>query len=86
MAQLNEFFQDHLISKGRCGQQEFRLDTTWFSLWSLLKNRVFLTEPADMEELKSRISQEIQSIEVSKLLPYAGYLEIWLNVLAHVSK
>ncbi len=50
-------FQRLVVSKG------FRLDAAWFFLWSSLKNWVFLAEPAEIEEFKSRITQEIRSID-----------------------
>ncbi len=67
MALLNEFFEDHLISEGQWRARSPDLTPLDFFLWSFLKNQVFLTEPADKEELKSRRSM---------FLPCTGYLEI----------
>ncbi len=69
MALLNEFFEDHLISEDWWPAKSSDLTRLGliFFLWCFLKNRVFLTEPADMEEFKSRMTLEIQSIDIPTL-------------------
>ncbi len=66
MTLLNEFFIDHLISEGRWPTRTPDLTPLDFFV-VFLKNWVCLTEPAEIEELNTWITQEIHSIDVPTL-------------------
>lgn len=69
---LGPFFGKRLISLGSVSgiiwpPRSPDLTPPDFFLWSHLKNRVFRTQPASIEELKNRITEEIQQIDQKML-------------------
>ncbi len=59
---LLEFFNDRLVSVGLWPPRSPDLTPLDFFLWGHLKNKIFATPPASIEELKWRIALEIQNI------------------------
>ncbi len=57
------FFADLLISAGFWPHTQSRLVHLAFHLWSHLKDKMFSTAPATIDELKSQITEEIKEID-----------------------
>lgn len=64
---LGEFFDERLISKGIWPPRSPDLSPPDFFLWGHLKNRVFRAPVHNLEDLKSRITEEINAISPSQL-------------------
>ncbi len=62
MESLLEFFNDRLVPVGLWPPQSPDLTPLDFFLWGHLKNKIFVTPPATIEELKRLITVEIQNI------------------------
>ncbi len=59
---LCKFFNDRLVSIRLWPPRSPKLTPLFFFLWGYLKNKIFATPPATIEELKWRITMEIQNI------------------------
>ncbi len=59
---LHKFFNDRLVSIGLWPPRSLDLTPLDFFLWVHLKNKIFVTPPATIEELKWCITMEIQNI------------------------
>ncbi|KAK7603429.1 hypothetical protein V9T40_003428 [Parthenolecanium corni] len=64
---LAQFFDDRIISKGLWPLRSPDLNPLDFFLWGHLKNRVFRTPLGSMEDLKRRITEEINAITPAQL-------------------
>ncbi len=59
---LHEFFNDRFVSVGLWPPKSPDVTPLDFFLWGHLKNKIFATHPATIEELKRCITTEIQNI------------------------
>ena len=62
MELIESFFPDRVISKKTWPPKSPELTSLDFSLWGLLKDRVYANKPCTLQDLKDNISAEIRNI------------------------
>ena len=67
MREIENFFQDRIISKNIWPPRFPDLMPADFFLWGLLKGKVYKNTPRTIEQLKDAIRQEIQAVNVDTL-------------------
>ncbi len=67
MSFLREFFNERLISTNLWPSHSPDLSPLNFFPWGYLKNRVYMTAPRNLEELKGIIAWEIENIDQKTL-------------------
>ncbi len=67
IAFLSSFFDDRLIARDHWPAHSPNLPPCDFFLWDCMKDRVFVTNPTSIKDLKATITAVIQSIDVRTL-------------------